>query len=86
MNEITARCCKHAKVIAVDAKLLADLIFVALFQNYGAQDAAVPLGKLIHDLLDQLPAVAGHQLVERIGAGIGRFDSGVFVLHLAVSR
>jgi len=72
---------QDAKVIAVDTHLLADLILIALLENHPAQDAPVALGKLVDDPLHQFPGVAAHELLQRIGAGIGRTRGGILVLQ-----
>src|SRR5579883_549768 len=66
---------EDAQVVAIDAKVAANLVLVALFQEHLAKDAAVAFGQIVKDLahfLFHLPGRHGTEYVDcRVGNLVG---------------
>ena len=70
---------QDAQIVTVDAEIAADLIFVALFEKNPANDAAVALRHLCHNLTNLFfHLLVGHRL-QNIYARIGKlFSRSIF--------
>jgi len=73
---------EHTQVIAVDAKISAHLVFVALFQEYFAQNAPVAFGQIVEDVPNFCCHLPGGYGPEDIDDGVGQF-LGSLVLERA---